>query len=371
MPTLDDFSKSRGQPHLAWGRVEDLRDHCFLCDVRLTPQNRTGEDVLPKWLQRRFQLRGTATLRLLNATNLPYSAVLIPCCRTCNNEWLSRGENKVQAAFGSGYEAVVALNPDLLYAWLAKIFYGVLYREALLPHDRASHDSEPIFPADALRNLAMFRMLLQWFRGKAAWSTLPGSVFVYRTQTAADAGHNFDFADNVPLQCIAMRIGTTGVIAALSDWGLLREMAPHRLMLPPDLPLHPLQFRELYGTVVDYELRRQFASCYTALALGDEVDSVLINRCLHRMTDPPYREHTAEPWGDYLAVITGAPRDLMRDGDRVRTFLFEESGAPRFMPFQGGTAVIEVDGQTYEFPENPAMGMLAGSDEEWAIGRQT
>lgn len=368
MPTLDDFGKNRGQPHLAWGRLEDLRDHCFLCDVRLTPQNRTGEDVLPKWLQRRFQLRRTATLRLLNATNLRYSAVLIPCCATCNNEWLSRGENKVQVAFSAGYEAVVALDPDLLFAWLAKIFYGVLYREALLPHDRTSHDSEPIFPADALRDLAMFRMLLQWFRGKAAWSTLPGSVFLFRTQTVTDPGHNFDFADNVPLQVIAMRIGTTGVIAALSDWGLLRDMEPRRLMLPPDLALHPLQFRELYGTVVDYELRREFPSCYTALALGDEVDDVLLNRCLHRMTDPPYREHTAEPWGDYLAAITGAPRHLMRNGDRVRTFLFDESGAPRFMPFQGGTAVIEVDGQTLEFPENPAMGMFAGSDDEWTIG---
>jgi hypothetical protein len=115
MPTLDDFRDHGGQPHLAWGRLEDLREYCFLCDVRLSAENRTGEDVLPKWLQRRFQLRGTATLRLLNATNLPYSAVLIPCCRTCNNEWLSRGENKVQAAFGAGYEAVVALDPDLLY----------------------------------------------------------------------------------------------------------------------------------------------------------------------------------------------------------------------------------------------------------------
>lgn len=364
MPTLDDFRNTGGQPHLAWSRLEDLADHCFLCDVRLTPENRTGEDVLPKWLQRRFQLRGTATLRLLNATNLPYTAVLIPCCRTCNNEWLSRAENSVQAAFKAGYEGVVALDPDLLYAWLAKVFYGVLYREALLPHDRTSRNSEPILPANALRDLAMYRMLLQWFRGKTQWSTLPGSVFVYRAQTVAQVGHNFDFADNVPLQCIAMRIGSTAVVAALSDWGLLRDMEPHRLNLPADLALHPLQFRELYGTVVDYERRRQVASCYTALAVGDAVDAVLVNRCLHRWTDPPYAEHTDDPWGAYLAIITGAPRELMRSGDRVRTFLFDEAGAPRFMPFQGGTATMEVDGLMFEFPENPAIGMATwGSDE--------
>ena len=79
----------------------------------------------------------------------------------------------------------------------------------------------------------MFRMLLQWFRGKASWSTLPGSVFVYRTQAVAAVGHNFDIADNVPLQCIAMRIGTTGVIAALSDWSVLREMEPRSANAAP------------------------------------------------------------------------------------------------------------------------------------------
>jgi len=358
MPTLDDIKNTHGQPHLAWGRLDDLPDHCFLCDVRLTPQNRTGEDVLPRWLQRMFQLPANATLRLLNATNLRYSAVLIPCCRTCNNEWLSRGESKVAAAFKAGYDAVVALDPDLLYAWLAKVFYGVLYREALLPHDRTSPDSEAIVPPEALLSMAMFRMLLQWFRNKTKWASLPGSVFVYRTQTVPEVGHNFDFADNVPLQCIAMRVGSVGVVAALSDWGLLRDQEPNRLMLPSDFALHPIQFRELYGTVVDYELRRQFAGCYTALAIGDEVDALMLTRCLHRLTDPPYADHSDEDWGEFLAFITGVPSEVIRSGNRVRTFLFDESGSPRFYPFGGGTAVLEFRGKHYEFPENPAQGMF-------------
>lgn len=359
MPTIDDIKNTDGQPHLAWARVEGLADHCFLCDVPLTPENRTGEDVLPKWLQRAFGLHANSRLRLLNATNLRYTAVRIPCCKTCNNEWLSKAEQKVQAAFKAGYEAVAALDPDLLYAWLAKVFYGVLYREAILPRDRASAESGPIVPAEALQHLAMYRMLLQWFRGKTRWTTPPGSVFVYRTQTAAEVGHNFDFADNVPLECIAMRIGSTGVVAALSDWSLLRVRAPGRLMLPPDFALHPIQFREVYGTVVDFESRRQFESCYTALALDDEVDALLVNRCLHTMTDPAYADHLDEVWGDHLAAITGVPREVMRSGDRVRTFLFDESGSPLVYQFNGGTAVVQMDGREYAFPENPAIGMFA------------
>jgi len=361
MPTIDDIKDTNGQPHLAWARREGLRDHCFLCDVPLTPENRTGEDVLPKWLQRAFGLHQNARLRLLNATSLRYTAVRIPSCKTCNNEWLSKAENKVQVAFMAGYDAVVALDPDLLYAWLAKVFYGVVYREAILPRDRASGQPDPIVPPEALQDLAMFRMLLQWFRGKTTWSSLPGSVFIYRTQTVDEVGHNFDFADNVSLDCIAMRIGSTGLVAALSDWGFLRGIEPRRLMLPPDFALHPLQFREVYASVVDYEARRQFRSCYTGMFIGEGVDALVVNPCLHALTNPPYSEHTNEVWPEYLAAVTGVPPEAMREGDRARTFLLDNTGSPIVMPFGAGTGVIEIDGKVYEFPENPAIGMFASA----------
>jgi hypothetical protein len=364
VPSIEDIKANHGQPHLAWGRLESLADHCFLCDIPLTSENRTGEDVLPRWLQRMFRLQANATLRLLNGTGLRYAAIRIPCCSTCNNEWLSRAENEVRRAFSAGHEAVADLDPDLLYAWLAKIFYGVLYREALLPAARASGDAAPIVPAEALQTMAMYRMLLQWFRGRTAWATLPGSVFLYRAQTLDELGHNFDFADNVPLQCIAMRIGSTAVVAALSDWGLLREAAPRRLGFPSEIALHPIQFRELYATVIDYESRRQFDSCYTSLAIGDDVDAMVLNRCLHRMTDPPYAEHDSGPWGALLSFVTGIPHEALVSGDRVSTYLMDKAGAPRFMPFGGGTGVAIVDGAEYEFPENPAIGMFRKSEDQ-------
>jgi hypothetical protein len=359
MPTIKEIAATGGQPHLAWARLEGLSDHCFLCDEPLTPKNRSGEDVLPKWLQRFFGLHSGATLRLLNATSLRYPAARIPCCKTCNNEWLSKAEKLVRSAFTTGYEAVTALDPDLLYAWLAKVFYGVLYREAMLPRDRASGGAAPIVPPGALQHLAMYRMLLQWFRGKTAWTSLPGSVFVYRAQTVPQVGHNFDYADNVPLECLALRIGSTAVVAALSDWGLLREYAPPRLLLPPALALHPIQFREVYATVVDFEYRRKFDSCYTGFVLGEEADEVVVSRCLHKLTDPPYSDHSDEDWANFFSVVSGVPRDVLKVGDRVRTFLLDGSGSPMSYPFRGGMAAVEMDGTEYTFHENPAIGMSA------------
>jgi hypothetical protein len=358
MPTIDEIAQAGGQPHLAWARLEGLRDHCFLCDADLVDGERTDEHVLPKWLQRRFELHSGSTLRLLNETSLRYPDARIPCCRTCNNEWLSRAEKRVMAAFEAGYDAVVDLDPDLLFAWLAKIFYGVLYREALLRRDRASGDEQAIVSPEGLAEMAMFRMLLQWFRDGARWSTPPGSVWVYRSQTADDIGHNFDYADNVSLECIGMRIGSTAVVAALRDWGLMREQRPHRLTIVEDLELHPIQFREVYATVVDYEWRRQFDSCYTALFSDEPTPMVLLQPCFHRMTDPIYAPHSDEVWAEYLSAVTGVPLELLRAGESVGTYLHDAEGEPRFLPFRGGMAVATVGETEYAFDENPSIGMF-------------
>ena len=52
---------------------------CFLCRCELTRQNRTDEHVIPKWVQRRFDL-WNETLEMLNGTTIPYRQLIIPCC---------------------------------------------------------------------------------------------------------------------------------------------------------------------------------------------------------------------------------------------------------------------------------------------------
>lgn len=101
---------------------------CFLCAEPLTPEIRTEEHVIPKWVQQKYDL-WNERLGLLNDTYIPYRRLTIPCCNRCNNERLSTPESIVETAVSSGYDAVVALPKFTLFQWLGKIFVGMLYKE--------------------------------------------------------------------------------------------------------------------------------------------------------------------------------------------------------------------------------------------------
>src|SRR6266542_1945856 len=73
------------------------RATCFLCGVRLGRLNRSDEDVIPRWVQREFQL-GDQQIETFNHTFIKYRELKIPCCRKCNNEHLSRLEQLVATA---------------------------------------------------------------------------------------------------------------------------------------------------------------------------------------------------------------------------------------------------------------------------------
>jgi hypothetical protein len=356
VPTFDQIKQTNGQPHLAWARQADLPEHCFLCDAPLTPANQTVEHVFPKWLLKNHGLAksGRSSVKLLNKTDLPYRQATIPCCRSCNNEWLSRAEAQVGAAFEAGYEAVAALDPDLLYSWLAKIYYGMLYREALLPEDRSQPDGLRIVDPDALDQVAMLRMLLQWFQGQTEWSTTPGSVWVFRAQTLDNPELNFDFADNFISDSIGLRIGETAVIACLTDWGFVKNCSLRPLTVAQSLSLHPLQFRETLAVVIDTRVRLRFDPCYMALFI-EEPQHTLLMPCWCHWIDPPLEKWSRDRWAHIAANYTGVAREvLMPDDQHMCSFLTSDGVTPQSLPYDETSWVFTANDQTFEFHQNPA-----------------
>lgn len=209
MPEEEGF-RSIGQ--LAFGR-----DTCFLCRCGLAPQNRTDEHVIPKWVQGRFDL-WNETLELLNGTTIPYRQLTIPCCFDCNNKHLEPLESQVRDATLLGAAAVEELGKGVLFLWLGKIFFGLIYKESLIPLDRRQPIRGNIMLHNDLERFSAHHVFLQSARIPFRWiGMFPASIFVYDLRQPSQPGEGFDLLDNYSAMTIGVRLGNVGLLAALQD----------------------------------------------------------------------------------------------------------------------------------------------------------
>jgi hypothetical protein len=118
---LEGFDNPLQKMRLDW-------EHCFLCGAELDPTKETEEHVVPKWLQRKFNLWNERLL-LSNRTLIPYRQLKVPWCESCNGRGLSAVENKVRSAVESGYSELSRLDELSIFQWVAKIFYGLLFKD--------------------------------------------------------------------------------------------------------------------------------------------------------------------------------------------------------------------------------------------------
>lgn len=224
-------------------------DHCFLCGSQLTADTRSEEHVFPQWLLRDFDL-WQQSITLLNGTWIPYRSLKIPACKECNNFWLSQVEDEVATAFRAGPEAVASLDQTLLVSWLAKIYYGIHFKEIGLPADRRDTGGPRILSAEELRRLRDLHHLLQALRRRVRFTRPLGSLFVFRAQAPDQPSLQFDYSDARNVAYAGVRIGSTAVVASLMDWGATSGGMRMRVVeAARQLDLHPLQFAEVLGVI--------------------------------------------------------------------------------------------------------------------------
>ena len=246
---VTDPENSTPHNHLLKRTVRFGPSTCFLCSAPLRSRNRSDEHVFPKWLQNRFNL-WNQRLDLINQTSIPYKQLTIPCCKTCNNQHLSRLENTMREAVAQGPAAIEALPPATVYMWLSKIFYGILYRESLLRADRRQ-GKRSIIPKALLQELRLHHDFMQGIRRSLEFPAgVPGSIFVYGTSVPDRTELQFDFLDNHANRSIALRTGSVGLICCFQDGGMTKAFHDHlERTYYRDTPLHPTQFREATAEV--------------------------------------------------------------------------------------------------------------------------
>jgi len=192
---------------------------CFLCGRHLSKTTATREHVFPKWLQRRHNM-GESGVVLLNDSRMKYRQLTVPCCLACNGGALSALERRVRDGFTAGADAVAELDPYDVFLWLAKLSYGLLYRELLLPNHRSAPRVGTIVGREHLETYRIQHALLQGTFRRVLPHAFPATITLFKTQVHEKPGLNFDYRDNYFGPFVALRSNDVGIVAILQDWGL-------------------------------------------------------------------------------------------------------------------------------------------------------
>lgn len=223
-------------------------DRCFLCGDSLNEENSTEEHIFPKWLQNKFNL-WDKELVLLNGTHIKYSKLKIPCCKKCNNDYLSsKLEKKVQSAVEGGYNEFKKLDENIVARWLAKLSYGMLFKELSLKVNIRDSRAGNIVSPEFLGSFKTLFLFLQSIIFETEFIGTPWSVLIFNIDS--DKNKNiYDAQDLVLCNCFFMRMNDIGIIANLQDGGYQREFFIENMREFLNYKLHYVQFKEICAKI--------------------------------------------------------------------------------------------------------------------------
>lgn len=242
---------------------------CFACGGE--PTNGQGEHIIPRWMQRRYNLFNQ-TLRLINETRIPYRSLTIPCCENCNNGFLREIENAViqfleRPNFNDAKARVI------LGRWLCKVFVGLLVKETTLLLDRQDPSKGTILPQDFLDEFRHAQFILQSARKNTIFHSLHGphpfTLYMYRIEPDESFG-DFDLSTNLIGQSIAIRVGPVGLVF-VNDGGLQLEGGSKGPLNLDGRRLHPVQFSEVVAQVHYKATLRDATHFYTSSETPSEI----------------------------------------------------------------------------------------------------
>ena len=298
---------------------------CFLCGR--DPSSGVGEHVIPKWLQKRYDLYNKQ-ITLLNDTLFFYRNLTIPACTICNNLVLKSTEGFVSKIRPYDISNWTPKHSFEVGRWMAKVFLGIIVKESSLRLNQKQPEQGNIVPINYFDQLFFIHLLIQSWRKTITFDCLhtshPFTLYVYQIEEDPRYG-NFDISTNVAGQSICIRFGGLG-FAFVADGGLQHhcgDLGPFNLAYRK---LHPIQFSEIAARIhykatlrdathkyIHHENEESFT--FTQVAV-----SSLSKKHLHNG-----EIQTFEPWDDRILA------DFFR-AYKVENYeaLIDENGAVKF-----------------------------------------
>ena len=214
---------------------------CFLTGEALRSADEQIQ-VFPVWMMRSFDLEDKP-FKMLDENIVTYKSLKLPCSVNVNQA-IEGIEAKVEQAMKLGYDQVAQLDEQLLFQWVAKILYGVVFNEIQAGVRQAALSGEALNFSQALvhkfKNLhAMLQSLVlpMEFEQKN-----PFTVQLFRVDNAAET---FSYRDEINTLIFSLRMGDFALIATLQDNGTHAIYHEEVLKQVADQVLHPIQFEEI------------------------------------------------------------------------------------------------------------------------------
>lgn len=307
-------------------------NQCFMCGESLNDDNRSDEHVFPRWLQNEFDL-WNQTLVLLNRTEIPYRSLTIPCCRECNNEHLNKKvEKKIEEAVKLGYDAFVKLDEELIFKWLVKISYGMLFKELSLKMELKNPISRRIIEPEELKDYKMLHTFLQTIRydttfiGKKPWSIL---IFKIKDISSKKL---YDAQDLIITHNYFMQLGDIGIVSNLQDNGVQKEFFIEHMKEYLNIELHPIQFREICAKIHYKSFLMNELPYYTFVIPEERTDMTIFS---HELSGYVFDDWNMEEYAKllewYWKPFGLTFEDIYRGDNAVLTFLKNEDGSIKLM----------------------------------------
>jgi hypothetical protein len=215
--------------------------HCFLSG-EILPKNQPFLPAFAHWLTESYQLK-EMPFKMLDESMLSYADIALPCSDHVR-EKLEVLENTIQQAFEKGYNAVKDLDEDLIFLWVAKTVYGVIFKEIQVAIKQQNTYAEGFNMSQALiHKFGMLHTMLQKINMPVIFEDFkPYSLFVCPVNNAEN---EFAYRDEINTLSFSLRIKDFGILVCLQDNGANKKYHADLWNKIKGKQLHPIQFEEL------------------------------------------------------------------------------------------------------------------------------
>ncbi|MBD1434372.1 hypothetical protein H8B06_16185 [Sphingobacterium sp. DN00404] len=298
---------------------------CFLTGESLQSADEQIQ-VFPVWMMRAFDLE-EKPFKMLDENIVTYKSLKLPCSIGVAQSF-EEVEGEVEEAMKAGYKEVKTLPEQLLFQWVGKILYGIVFNEIQAGIRQAVGSGEEINFSQALvhkfRNLHF--MLQSLVLPMEFEHVNPFHIQVFPVDNAPET---FLYRDEINTLIFSLRMKDFAVIATLQDNGtnaiyhedILNKVKGHRL--------HPIQFEEvcaryfysayLFNRLPEYTYMETPEKIYIEpMPLNDWTLKPIFDNWQVK-TYGQVLENFWKPWGYTLF-------EIIKDPEKPMTFLFDSEG---------------------------------------------